>query len=105
MGSPHNEKDRDGDEGPVHTVTISKPYYLGVYEVTQAQWTAVMKSNPSKYQDRPDHPVETVSWGGLPADSCRDLTHSDWAVSGCSTEAEWEYACRAGTMNLFLLGR
>ncbi|MCL2000260.1 MAG: formylglycine-generating enzyme family protein, partial [Planctomycetes bacterium] len=49
------------NEKPVHKVTISKPFYLGKYPVTQAQWVAVMGSNPSRY-DRRDNPVERVSW-------------------------------------------
>jgi len=103
MGSPDDEKDRDSDEGPVHKVTISKPYYLGVYEVTQAQWTAVMKSNPSKYRGRPDHPVETVSW-----EDCQIFLKKLNALGLGSfrlpTEAEWEYACRAGTRTRFYWG-
>ena len=103
MGSPDDEKDRDGDEGPVHKVTISKPYYLGVYEVTQAQWTAVMKSNPSKYQGRPDHPVETVSW-----EDCqmflKRLNTLGLGSFRLPTEAEWEYACRAGADTRFYWG-
>ena len=103
MGSPDDEKDRDGDEGPVHKVTISKPYYLGVYEVTQAQWTAVMKANPSKYQGRPDNPVEMVSW----MDSQVFLERLNALGLGSfrlPTEAQWEYACRAGTKTRFYWG-
>ena len=54
--------DGDDDERPVHTVRISKPFYLGVHEVTQGQWEAVMGNNPSQFTGDPNRPVETVSW-------------------------------------------
>jgi formylglycine-generating enzyme required for sulfatase activity len=54
--------DGDKDEQPVHTVRISKPFYLGKYEVTQAQWRAVMGNNPSGFTGDPTRPVEKVSW-------------------------------------------
>jgi formylglycine-generating enzyme required for sulfatase activity len=87
-------------EQPVHQVTLSNPFYLGRHEVTQAQWTATMGSNPSYFQGRPDsqsRPVERVSWidvqGFLSATGLR-----------LPTEAEWEFACRAGTQAPFYNG-
>jgi formylglycine-generating enzyme required for sulfatase activity len=87
-------------ESPVHSVTISQPTYVGRYEVTQAQWTAVMGSNPSQFTaangfpGSDARPVESVSWttvqGFLSATNMR-----------LPTEAEWEYACRAGTTTAF----
>ena len=63
MGSPQSEPGRDFDEGPTHTVTISRPFYLAAKEVTQAQWQAVMDANPATLQScGPTCPVETVSW-------------------------------------------
>lgn len=103
MGSPADEKDRDPDEGPVRTVTISRPFYLGVYPVTQAQWEAVMGENSSWFKGDPERPVEQVSW----ADAQRFIEKLNAAGDGhfrLPTEAEWEYACRAGTTTRFFWG-
>jgi formylglycine-generating enzyme required for sulfatase activity len=96
----------DSDENPVHTVTLTNAFYLGRYEVTQAQWQARMGSNPSYFQSAstqvpaaqvPNRPVERVSWnmiagaGGFMAQTGMRLP----------TEAEWEYAYRAGTTTAF----
>ncbi len=105
MGSPENEKDRYDDEGPQHEVTISRDFYLGKYEVTQAQWEAVMGDNPSWFDGKPNNPVEYVSWN-----DCQDFIDNFNAmrlISGefrLPTEAEWEYACRAGTTTRFYWG-
>lgn len=61
MGSPSSEKDRYDDEGPVHKVTITNPFYMGKYPVTQKQWEKVMGNNPSNFKGE-DRPVEMVSW-------------------------------------------
>jgi formylglycine-generating enzyme required for sulfatase activity len=93
------------EENPVHQVTLTQPFYLGRYEVTQAQWTAVMGSNPSSFQSPsdqvpvdqvPNRPVEQVSW---------NMIQGFNAATGLRlpTEAEWEYACRAGTTTAFNL--
>ena len=83
-------------EQPVHQVTLTNAFYLGRYEVTQAQWTAKMGSNPSGFQGA-SRPVDSVSWttiqGYLSATGLR-----------LPTEAEWEYACRAGTQTPFYNG-
>ncbi|MEQ8847465.1 formylglycine-generating enzyme family protein [Botrimarina sp.] len=100
MGSSPAEPSRDPDEGPRHPVRLSKSFYLGKHEVTQALWTAVMGSNPAEF-DRgphaPQRPVECVSW-----DDCQTLIArlNDRQTEGqfrLPTEAEWEYACRAGS--------
>ncbi len=105
MGSPPNEEGRDRAEGPQMTVTLTKGFWLGKTEVTQAQYEAVVGTNPSHFKNVGAHaPVERVSW--LEAvDYCRKLTERERAagrlpegyVYRLPTEAQWEYACRAGT--------
>ncbi len=92
-------------EGPQHRVKISKPFYLGKYEVTQAQWQAVMSNNPSKFQD-PMHPVEQVSWDDIqPFLAKLNMRFEKKEMRfGLPTEAQWEYACRAGTTTTFSFG-
>jgi formylglycine-generating enzyme required for sulfatase activity len=90
---------------PAHSVTITKPFYLGKYEVTQEQWEAVMGDNPSQYKG-PKNPVETVSWD----DSQKFLIKLNAKISGqgskfvLPTESQWEYACRAGSTGNFCFG-
>ncbi len=93
----------DPNEQPVHAVTITRPFWVGKYEVTQAQYLAVMGSNPSFWQ-APQRPVEQVTWYQATA-YCVTLTASEAAAGRIPagyqyrlpTEAEWEYVCRAGT--------
>ena len=96
MGSPDDELGREGDEGPQHQVTITQPFYIGVYEVTQAQWAAVMGTYPSNFGYIPANPVERVSW-----EDCQSfiaiLNTKGIGKFRLPTEAEWEYACRAGS--------
>jgi formylglycine-generating enzyme required for sulfatase activity len=105
MGSPPDEADRDEDEDE-HKVEITRPFHLGVHEVTQAQFQKVMDFNPSVFKGEkgapggPDHPVENVSWHEA-VDFCRRLSElPEEKKAGrryrLPTEAEWEYACRAG---------
>src|SRR5262249_17407718 len=61
MGTPATEDKRDDDEDPIREVTITRPFYLGVYEVTQGQYERVMKANPSRFKGDPNHPVENIS--------------------------------------------
>lgn len=103
MGSPSEEADRRDDEGPQHQVVISKAFYMGIYEVTQAQWAAVMGTYPSMFVNVPANPVEQVSW----EDCQRFITKLNTMVIGTfrlPTEAEWEYACRAGSTTRFPWG-
>ncbi|NLE55556.1 MAG: formylglycine-generating enzyme family protein [Lentisphaerae bacterium] len=84
------------DEKPVHEVEITQPFYLGVTEVTQAQWEAVMGTNPSHFTGA-NRPVEIVSWEDAVA-FCAKLSAKEAGVTyRLPTEAEWEYACRAGS--------
>ena len=96
MGSPPNEEGRDKDETR-HRVTLTKAFWMGRYEVTQAQWEAVMGHNPSQSRG-PDLPVEQVSWEAC-QEFLRRLCEKEGVLPGhyrLPTEAEWEYACRAG---------
>jgi formylglycine-generating enzyme required for sulfatase activity len=134
MGSPDDEKDAEHDEKPRHPVRISRAFYLGVYEVTQRQYEAVMGNNPSFFssngpgkdkiagQSTDRHPVEYVSWLDAVA-FCNKLSEMeglkpfyaiddetvrviDWSGPGyrLPTEAEWEYACRAKTTTRYCSG-
>ncbi len=117
MGSPESEKERWDDEGPQHEVTLTQGYWLADTACTQALWRAVMGNNPSRFQASTssatgstssatgdDRPVEQVSWN-----NAQDfITKLNQAVPGLNirlpTEAEWEYACRAGTQTPFWFG-
>jgi uncharacterized protein (TIGR02996 family) len=112
MGSPSSETHRREYEGPLHEVEITRPFYLGVFPVTQAQWQAVMGSNPSyfsatgdgkvqvKGMDTSSFPVETVSWEDAHVFLERLSALPEEVKSGrryrLPTEAEWEYCCRSG---------
>jgi formylglycine-generating enzyme required for sulfatase activity len=102
MGSPTSEKDRDDDETQ-HQVTISKSFYLGKYEVTQAEWEKVMGSNPSYFKGCPRCPVENVSWEDV-QDFIRKLNTKGEGRYRLPTEAEWEYAARAGSTARYSYG-
>ena len=104
MGSPTSEISRASDETQ-HQVTLTKGFYLGVTEVTQWQWKAIMGSNPSYFGSCGDDcPVEAVSWN-----DCQEFIEKLNQQIGSNkyrlpTEAEWEYACRAGTETPFYFG-
>ena len=84
-----------GDDRPVHTVTLTKGFYLGRLEVTQGQWTAVMGSNPSLFSYGAEYPVDSVSWDDSQA-FLRELSNRTGFRYRLPTEAEWEYAARDG---------
>ncbi|MCK6466388.1 MAG: formylglycine-generating enzyme family protein [Phycisphaerae bacterium] len=98
MGS----NDGDSDEKPMRSVRISKPFYLGKTEVTQAQWKAVMGNDPSFFKGD-DLPVEQVSWDDA-REFCRKLSLKVRREIRLPTEAEWEYACRAGGTGKWCFG-
>ena len=103
MGSRADEVGRSADEGPQTVVTLTKGFWMGVHEVTQAEYQAVTATNPSSFTGDLNRPVETVSWDDA-VGYCATLTTNEQTAgripAGWSyrlpTEAEWEYACRAG---------
>jgi len=102
MGSPDSEQGRNKNEGPQHEVTISKPFCMGATEVTQAQFEALMGTNPSKFKG-PTNPVDSVTWDEA-VEFCRKLSEKTGKAVRLPTEAEWEYACRAGSKTRFSFG-
>ena len=102
------EEGWDDDEGPQTTVTITKPFWLGKTEVTQSQWEAVMGNNPSRFKGD-DLPMTNINWHDA-VDFCEKLnaikrdTLPDGYRYTLPTEAQWEYACRAGTTTRFCYG-
>ncbi|MGH9754982.1 MAG: SUMF1/EgtB/PvdO family nonheme iron enzyme, partial [Blastocatellia bacterium] len=83
------------DEKPLHDVTVPA-FYIGKYQITQAQWEAVMGNNPSYFKGDPALPVENVSWNDA-KEFCKKLSQMTGKDYRLPSEAEWEYACRAGT--------
>jgi len=117
MGSPTTEAGRNADREDEHNVTLTKGFYLGKYEVTQAQYEAVMTGNtnslsatPSQYSGN-DRPVEKVSWDDVQifltrlnaAEQAAGRLPTGWSYV-LPTESEWEYACRAGTTTVYSWG-
>jgi formylglycine-generating enzyme required for sulfatase activity len=102
MGSPKSEAERGSDERQ-HRVCINQDYYLGKYEVTQAQWKKVMGDNPSRFKGD-NKPVEKVSWNDVQV-FIKKLNQKTGLKYRLPTEAEWEYAARAGTQTPFYTGR
>ncbi|MBF0461243.1 MAG: formylglycine-generating enzyme family protein [Magnetococcales bacterium] len=102
MGSPFDPNVFD-DEIPQHKVTISKPFSLGKYKVTQAQWEAVMGNNPSDFKGE-NQPVDSVSWEDVQLFIRRLNIKEGTKAYRLPTEAEWEYAARAGTTTSFYWG-
>ncbi|RKZ36581.1 MAG: hypothetical protein DRQ49_17710 [Gammaproteobacteria bacterium] len=105
MGSPETEKGREswqkGTESPQHPVTVPS-FFMGKYPVTQSQWQAVMGNNPSYFKGE-NRPVEKVSWHDA-VKFCQQLSEKTGKEYRLPSEAEWEYACRAGTTTPFYFG-
>jgi formylglycine-generating enzyme required for sulfatase activity len=103
MGSPLEEKDRSDSESPVHKVKINTSFYLGKAAVTQRQWKKVMGNNPA-YCKGEDHPVEMVSWKDIQEFITKLNEKEETDKYRLPSEAEWEYACRAGTQTRCFFG-
>jgi formylglycine-generating enzyme required for sulfatase activity len=107
MGTDKDFEDAIGDEAPRHRVTISRPFFLGRYEVTQDQWKKVMGGNPSRFQGG-SNPVDSVSWNDVQTFIERlnrsEETRNHRPEYRLPTEAEWEYAARAGTASVYSFG-
>jgi formylglycine-generating enzyme required for sulfatase activity len=110
MGSPENELERNSDESPQHLVTI-QPFFMGKYPVTQSQWAVVaglkkvnidLNPEPSHFKGA-NRPVEQVSWDDA-IEFCARLSNKTGKTYRLPSEAEWEYACRAGTTTPFYFG-
>jgi len=111
MGSPTNEPDRNNNEGPQTTVTLTRGFWIGKYEVTQGEYLSVMNTNPSAFPGDLSRPVSSVGWPDA-TNYCAKLTQRELAAGRIPagsqyrlpTEAEWECAARAGTMTRFSYG-
>jgi formylglycine-generating enzyme required for sulfatase activity len=103
MGSPQSELDRSSHENKPREVTIPKPFYMGITEVTQEQYEAIMGTNPSEFKGK-KNPVERVSWNDA-SEFCQKLSAKTGQAVRLPTEAEWEYACRSGTKTPFHTGQ
>jgi formylglycine-generating enzyme required for sulfatase activity len=111
MGSPAHEPEREGNEGPQHRVTLGA-FLLGQTAITQAQWREVaswppagraLNADPSEFKGA-DRPVERVSWDDA-IEFCRRLSRDTGRTYTLPSEAQWEYACRAGTTTPFAFGK
>jgi formylglycine-generating enzyme required for sulfatase activity len=100
MGSDENTG--EGDESPIHNVTLTRPFYLGKCEVTQEQWQQVMGNNPSDFRGA-KLPVDTVSWNDCQEFFAKVKTRTGRTFT-LPTEAQWEYACRAATSTPWSFG-
>ncbi|MBN2308319.1 MAG: SUMF1/EgtB/PvdO family nonheme iron enzyme, partial [Candidatus Hydrogenedentes bacterium] len=103
MGSPSDEEGRSDDEGPQHQVTITQGFWMGRHEVTQAQWQGVMGGHPSHFKGDTALPVDSVTWNDCQEFIERLNARGEGGVR-LPTEAEWEYACRAGATTPFHFG-
>lgn len=101
MGSPKTELERKGCESPQHQVTVPS-FFMSKYQLTQEQYQAIIDHNPSCYQGN-KRPVETVNWDDA-VNFCQKLSQKTHKTYTLPSEAQWEYACRAGTTTAFYFG-
>jgi formylglycine-generating enzyme required for sulfatase activity len=92
----------ESSEKPGHPVTLTKPFYMGKFAVTQEQYQQITGWNPSNFNGK-DNPVENVTWNDA-EEFCKKVTEQTKQTVGLPTEAEWEYACRAGTATVYYSG-
>jgi formylglycine-generating enzyme required for sulfatase activity len=102
MGSPPEEKGDEDERPQIKDVNVSA-FYMGKYEVTKAQWQAIMENNPSKFKDNLQNPVEPISRDEA-QEFCKKLSQKTGKEFRLPSEAEWEYACRAGTTTAYSFG-
>jgi len=107
MGSPNDEEGRANNEDPQHRVSIGEAFYMGIYEVTQAQWRAVMGSEPWTgrhfVKSGDNNALNWVSWEDA-GKFCETLSKKTGKLVVLPTEAQWEYACRAGSKTAYHFG-
>ena len=104
MGSPEGEKGKNDNEGPRHVVRLTEGFWLAETACSQSVWQSVMGSNPSKFADDPQNPVEMVSWDEVQGFLREVERRLPGVKADLPTEAEWEYACRAGSETAFSWG-
>lgn len=104
MGSPEGEAGREDKEGPRHLVRLTEGFWLAETACSQSVWASVMGSNPSNFADDPQNPVEMVSWDEVQSFLCEVEKRLHGVKADLPTEAEWEYACRAGSKTAFSWG-
>ncbi|KPK57401.1 MAG: hypothetical protein AMK73_10230 [Planctomycetes bacterium SM23_32] len=102
MGSSPRERGHSRYQGPQHRVRITGGFYMGAHEVTQGQYEEVMGTDPSAFRG-PRRPVEMVTWNDA-REFCRRLSQGEGLTYRLPTEAEWEYACRAGSTTAYSFG-
>jgi formylglycine-generating enzyme required for sulfatase activity len=101
MGSPEDEAGRDTDESPQHRVTFARGFQIGKYEVTQEQWRSLMGTDPSKFADCDECPVDSVSWNEVQSFMAKLNARNDGFRYSLPTEAQFEYVMRGGTTGMF----